>query len=240
MSKKQKGPHRCLREEKLPENDFNISYEWERILEEENKKPWTRKTEADHPSSLGMCAGSNGCRRAIYYDRIGTPPKEQVPAHMRMIFSMGHALHDMVQAKIEDDFDDFKAEVKSEFPALKLYGHCDGIFAERDWILEIKTCSNDVFRKTVRPKKEHVWQVHCYMFCHDIPRCQLMYVNRANGSTRTFQVEFENDVWDRIVEIIEYVESFVEKGEPPPQEPSWFSCNSCKFNYTCNPDLDSK
>ena len=232
MTKEFQMPVRCFKEES-PSNDrmFDITNEIDAILEMDNKKPWSRKTGVYHPSAL------HGCKRAIYYDVIGTEPRPQIDARLQMLFDLGHAIHDAIQGRLSAAHDDFEAEVPVEIPPLKLFGHCDGVFKKRDWVLEIKTIGDSSFSSLVRPKKEHVLQVHCYMFALNIPRCQLLYVNRNNGRMRLFRVPFSNKVWEEAAAVIRKVESHVENLDPPPQEPNKWVCTGCKFQYTCNPIL---
>ena len=63
-------PTRCLRGED-PENgrDFDVVDLFQKAVMAENEREWSRKTECYHPSAIG------GCKRALYYDRIGGEPK---------------------------------------------------------------------------------------------------------------------------------------------------------------------
>jgi CRISPR/Cas system-associated exonuclease Cas4 (RecB family) len=231
MSDKNLMPIRCLRGKQPRKNrSFNIATEFECLLENENTKPWTRKIGHYHPSSI------KGCKRSMYYDRIGAEPRSRIHADLRMLFDMGHALHDMIQEYFSN-IDGFESEVAVEFPDLNIYGHCDGVFRNEDWVLEIKTVGETVYRTLVQPKIEHIWQIHCYMFALDIPRTQLLYVNRATGTKRLFKVEFSNEIWEEITGVIGYVEDHVERDEPPPQEIDKYKCRSCKFYHVCEPDL---
>jgi CRISPR/Cas system-associated exonuclease Cas4 (RecB family) len=220
---------------KIPENDrnFNCGNDLDCILEKENSKPWVRKTGHYHPSSI------KGCKRAMYYDRIGTKPVQRIDAPLRMLFDMGHALHDMIQ-KYYQQMPGFESEVKIEFSPLHIYGHCDGVFKKQDWVLEIKTVGESVYRTLVRPSIAHIWQIHCYMFALDIPRTQLLYVNRASGSKRLFKVEFSNDIWDDVIGILSYVEDHVKRQEPPPKEISGYVCGTCKFYNECKPEFGGR
>ena len=232
---KKKGfriPARCLNEKKLKEDrEFSVLKEIERIDFESNLEPWSRKTGGYHPSSLTPTA----CKRALWYDRTGEAPESRIPSDLRMLFDMGHALHDMLQEKLEKEFGTFESEVFISNDDLKIVGHCDGVFRDQDWVLEIKTVGESVFKSLVRPKKEHIYQVHCYMFCEDIPRTQLLYVARATGQMRLFKIEFDNDIFQEIVDVIKTVEEFVEAGEAPPKEPNKWVCRTCKFQHVCQP-----
>ena len=223
MKDKEDMPIRCLRGEDIKTNiNFNVAKEFEYLLEQENEKPWSRRVGHYHPSSV------KGCKRAMYYDRISAEPVPRVGADLRMIFDMGHALHGMIQGYL-NNYDGFEEEVTCEFPDLHLYGHCDGVFRKEDWVLEIKTVGESVYRTLVQPKIEHIWQIHCYMFCLDIPRTQLLYVNRATGAQRLFKIAFSNEIWEEVAAVLGYVESCVEKEDPPPQEIS----NSTKKEINC-------
>jgi len=232
--KKFKIPERCLREE-APEWDksFDVINALDTLHEEMNKEEWSRKTNVYHPSSLNPGA----CKRAVWYDRTGEEPESRIPADLRMLFDMGHALHDMIQSKLEKKFDDFKSEVPVNFEDLHIAGHCDGVFYDKEWVLEIKTVGESVYRNLTKPKVDHIYQIHAYMFALDIPRCQLLYVNRATGSMRLFKIKFENSVWEDVLDVIKHVEGHIEKGTEPPREPDKWVCRTCKFAHVCNPEF---
>ena len=70
----------------------------------------------------------------------------------------------------------------------------------------------------------------------DIPRCQLVYVNRDNGLLKKFDVHFDDEVWAKVVGTIATVEASVKKGTPPEREISRWVCRTCKFKHVCEPD----
>ena len=227
-------PERCFREEEIKHHEeFNISEDIQILLDNKNNVPWTRKTNKYHPSAI------KGCKRALYYDRIGLAPKACITPDKRILFDLGHAVHGYVE-KLLTEFPGFQSEVPVSFEPLHIYGHCDGVFRNEDWVLEIKSIGGASFSTLVRPKIEHIWQVHCYMFALDIPRCQVLYVNRSSGAMRTFKVKFSNDIWDQITAVIREVEGAIERKEPPEKEVNFFHCSICKFRYECNPDLRRK
>jgi CRISPR-associated exonuclease Cas4 len=223
-----KKPIRCIQGEKLVPNDFNVQHEFEYLLEKENKRAWSRKTGVFHPSAITRCA------RALYYDRINLPPKPCIPKETRMLFDMGHAIHDAIQSKLSL-VPGFEAEVEASYKPLDLFGHCDGVFYEEDWVLEIKTAGDSVFKSLVKPRAEHITQVHCYMWCLDIPRAQIMYVHRSTGRLRVFPITFVPEIWEQVVKTIFYINDCVSSETPPPKEVNSFTCRTCKFKYECNP-----
>jgi CRISPR/Cas system-associated exonuclease Cas4 (RecB family) len=224
---------RCLSDRQLQDDGFDVDSVITTQYIKENEKPWSRKTGRYHPSAMG------GCTRAIYYDRIGEAPVPRIEHRLRALFALGHAVHDSVQASLAE-IPGFEAEVPSYDENLRLYGHCDGIFREEDWILELKTIGDASFKTLVKPKQDHVMQLHCYMWCNDIPRGQVLYINRNTGARRLFKVQFDANIWKTIMDKIEYVESCVSNNSPPPQEVSSYSCGSCKFYDTCGPELKQR
>lgn len=207
---------------------FNVMEEIEKSLLAQNKKPWQRKKNAYHPSAI------SGCKRALYYDRVGEEPKQNIPAPLRMLFGIGHALHDYVQGMLGDG-GGFKAEVVARVDELDIYGSCDGMWRAEGWLLEIKTIGDSSFRTLVKPKKPHVYQAHCYMKGLGIHRTQVLYVNRDSGQMRLFRIHFDEEVWSEIEDIISLIEGHIKEGTAPPKEESYFSCRSCKFAHVCKP-----
>ncbi|MBP72880.1 MAG: hypothetical protein CMA70_04770 [Euryarchaeota archaeon] len=207
---------------------FNVLEEINKTLLDQNKRPWRRRKSAYHPSAM------SGCKRAIYYDRVGEEPKQNIQAPLRMLFGLGHAIHDFIQGLLRED-ENFKAEVVAKYDALNIYGSCDGVWSNKGWLLEIKTIGDSSFRTLVKPKKEHIRQAHCYMKALDIPRTQLLYVNRDTGQMRLFRTHFDEDVWGWIEDVIEFVENHIKNKTAPPKEESYFYCRSCKFAHVCKP-----
>lgn len=226
-----KMPLRCLREQQPKKHaNFDVSELIDSILEAKRAGPWHREIGVYHPSAI------HGCKRALYYDRIGIDPKQITAYSMEQLMEVGTHIHHMVQEWLSEH-EGFEPEIKARFKELHISGSTDGVFRKEDWVLEIKSMGNASFNSLTKPKPEHIWQVHIYMWCFDIPRAQLMYINRDNGKRRLFKVRFTNTIWDQIAEVISYVEECVEKNEPPPHEASKYTCNMCKFKSICKPPL---
>jgi CRISPR/Cas system-associated exonuclease Cas4 (RecB family) len=221
---------RCLTVDgrKLPNADFNVKDFIEAALVSRQRKPWARKEGVYHPSSI------KGCKRSLYYDRLSEPPVPRFPVNTLLLFLLGHSLHDGIQGLIKEHDPTFIYEIQGEVEDMHISGHCDGVFPLQDWVLEIKTVGDASFKTLARPKEDHVWQVHCYMKSFDIPRAQILYVNRNNGALRPFKIFFSAELWEELGGVYEVVEDHVSREEPPPREINYF-CNTCKFNDVCKP-----
>jgi CRISPR/Cas system-associated exonuclease Cas4 (RecB family) len=227
-----KMPVACLREEYPSHNErMRLCDEIVADFERDNLKPWERKVGVYHPSALTRC------RRACYYDVTSVPPKPRHDAGLLALFSIGHALHDMLQKRLAEMFDDFESEVEVTIPPLNVYGHTDGVLRQREYVVEIKTVGDATYKKLVRPKKDHVIQVHCYMYALNIPRCYMLYINRNTGEMRGFVVRFRHAIWEEALTVIRYVEHYVKAETPPPREINKWTCRSCKFFHVCKPVL---
>jgi len=209
-------------------DEFDVNEELERALTAENNKPWDRRMGVYHPSSLGKC------KRNLYYDRTGVQPIRCNTIDQQVIFQMGHATHWWVQNLFKGFSKDFEDEVVARNDELGIGGSCDGVFTAKGWILEIKSIGDSSFSSLVRPIPEHVEQVHAYMVALRIPRAQLLYVNRNNGSRQRFRIFFSDKIWSKVLADIEEVEQAIENEQPPERKVDFF-CRSCKFSYVCQP-----
>lgn len=228
-------PKRCLTGVGLGKSDFNVRDELNAQLLKASEERDPRKTGVFHPSSFGK-----NCRRVIWYERTGHHgiKKQYYPEDLFM-FAQGHALHDIVQGAF-DNIPDFISEVPVVNESLGIYGHCDGLFYEQQWLLEIKTIGDASYKALLRPLAAHILQGHCYMYCLDVPRIQFLYINRNTLQTRMFRVKFDPSIWEQVLEVITYVDDHVAAGTEPIREENSYHCKRCKFVADCNPDVLKK
>jgi CRISPR/Cas system-associated exonuclease Cas4 (RecB family) len=223
-------PGRCYSKRALPGDTFDLGIELEYSYAKEAKN-YSRKLGVYHPSSLHPQA----CRRALYYDRIGITPKRSSSFKARKLFKLGHIIHDGIQATLEKMFPGFEPEPVIAFEALNIYGHADGVLREKDWVIELKSIGDASYKVLVKPQKKHLWQVTCYMAALDIPRTQLLYINRNTGDMRLFRVRFDVEIWEQIVQIIRETEAAVTEGVAPLGLNKSYTCRQCKFKHHCEP-----
>ena len=222
--------NRCLREvNPAGHRFFDVDERLNQIFWEELRGPWTRTVGVYHPSSLNPAR----CKRELYHDRIGTQPQPSHRTFMQAIFDEGHGTHNVLQARLSGGHVGFTPECRVTIPDLHISGDTDGLFRVEDWLLEIKTMGDSTFSTAVKPKVDHLWQVHIYMFGMDVPRTQLLYVNRNNGRRRNFKVLFSVDIWEQVLALVAELEGMVERQEEPPMIDDAYTCGSCKFQYHC-------
>lgn len=219
-------PGRCYSRVEL--DSFNIGTELD-IHRVRAARTYSRKTGVYHPSSMSKSA----CLRALYYDRTDAPVSRAEFLKDIDLFAVGHSIHDGLGAELREAFPGIQLEVPVEMASLHLAGSADGLL--RDWVLEFKSIGDASYKALTKPKTEHVWQVHCYMAALNVPRAQIMYINRNTGQRRTFRVAFDPSIWSSITSIIASVESCVASGTPPAGVDKRYTCASCKFAKHCEP-----
>lgn len=213
----------------VPDNNFDVGELFTKLFQKQNSAVWERRLGVYHPSSFGHC------KRAMYYDRIGTEPLPQTTEKMAWIFDLGHGVHHQRQ-KLLEKYPGFTAEGRVDIPELGISGNTDGVFSKEGWILEIKSMSSDQFSRLMRPLKYNINQVHCYMVGLRIPRAQLVYINRDNGACRVFKIYFDPAIWAENEETIAFIENHITRDTVPDREPDFMQCRECKFAYICDPE----
>lgn len=209
------------------------------LLEEINSHLWHQLNGTAHrssgyysPSSLPYCA------RAMYYQRIGVEQRNIILPGTRIIFDVGHAVHDTIQGYITGALgeDVFQIEVPCVDEELHIKGSADGVLdldTERR-LLEIKSISTKAFPSLASPKQEHLLQAHCYAYMLDTPLMWFLYYDKNNGSMKVFDVTFDKKIWGKALDKLERIERCVQKENPPPYEVGW-GCKECKFRWHCQP-----
>ncbi len=226
---------RCINEVELPNEDFDVVELITYYLIKEINKPRKAKPRPFYPSSFG-----NRCKRSLYLHRTGAKSEEKTSIKNKLLFMAGDANHEALQDLLKNH-KGIKIEESVKIPSLDISGRVDGVFTSEDWVLEIKSVGDATFRSLVKAKQDHIYQTHCYMWGFDIPRGQILYVNRNDGTLRKFDVKFSNEVWSEIVELVAEVDGHVEREEPPPYEPIDYICSGCKFfEISCDPPIKKK
>ncbi len=177
------------------------------------------KYEVDIRGSRGRSGGIHAseisrCRRLVVYSIQNVerrPPQDSTAdTNMKMRFSIGHAVHAMLQAefkkmcewlnqngKVLTFEDEVRISPKLEGVAAEwdLHSSCDGVFTfwapypDGDRIshapylrigCEIKTASPGEYGKLNKPKEEHKEQTCFYQAALDLPLMWVLYYNKGN------------------------------------------------------------
>ena len=137
-----------------------------------------------HPS--GDCMK---CMRRLYFEKAGKAKAEEFPVSTRLAFSIGHAVHGMLQAWVEamNSLDGFPKS--SRGPEFKVYskehnvrGSVDDIIifpgCDTEVPIDYKTMSSRQFELLQAPKSEHILQIRVYLDLLDLPYGILLYIEK--------------------------------------------------------------
>lgn len=148
-----------------------------------------------HPS--GDCLK---CKRRLYFEKsIGI--KEEFPFSTRLAFSIGHAVHAMLQAWVEDmgTMDGFPrssrgAESKVHSEQHNARGSVDDIIvfpgSDIEVPIDYKTIASRQFEMLKEPKAAHIAQIRVYLDLLDLPEGILLYIEKDSPHRmKEFKVE---------------------------------------------------
>jgi hypothetical protein len=222
------------------------------------------RSQGVHASELSKCP------RSLVYGIQGVERRSDptgVDVNMLTRFKLGHAIHAMVQedwkqiATTSNGAITFEAEVpiKPDSSDIakqwNIHSSCDGVItgwgapADKDKYpavrigLEIKSISDDGFKKLQKPQADHIEQTHVYMRALDLPLMWLLYYNKNNSnitpSITPFLFTFDSKLWDKLEMRIAKYTFMAEKNQIPERKTGMY-CRWCPFTWICNPPTNRK
>lgn len=204
----------------------------EKYLWSLNAKPSHRKRNVIHPSEFSI----TDCDRRIAYGLMGTEEKESIDPKLRRIFDTGHACHDVIQSTISWAIPEFRDEVPVRHDDLKIAGHCDGDLGGGEGV-EIKSIGSNGFGKLKKAKKDHEKQATLYGALLDLKKIQYIYINKETGDLAVFQCPVDRQLWHKMAGRAANIVKTVDDGMLPPQITQEYKCKTCKYAWTCKPEL---
>jgi hypothetical protein len=218
-------------------------------------KPRDNRQGHFHPSAVGMCGRRN------VYEFIRTPAIQTIEPDDLEIFDMGHAVHGLVQGKLEELGKSlsakniqysFRSEVRYDpatdklYNELKIGGTTDGILEiwtdtwKQRGILEVKSINNKNFEALRGPKKDHVLQAHIYAYRFDCPVMWIWYFNKDTSRRKVYPLVYDQSLLDEALNKYETWYLHAVAGTLPPREESFFACPRCEYRNACQPETLSK
>jgi CRISPR/Cas system-associated exonuclease Cas4 (RecB family) len=177
------------------------------------------------PPQFGVGRLVKNCMRQAYYELT----EEQVFSPEKLwIFERGHAIHNHIQAPLEDGEKEIFKKVK--FPLFNVIGFIDAV---HDGVLyEFKTTSNI----PVQPQSHHILQAQGYFSMLDPEEqekiSKILIVYASLKAIKTFEIPKRN--------VLAYLESrgailanALSTHKAPPETAGWL-CKFCDFKDKCN------
>jgi len=198
-----------------------------------------RKPNTIFCSELGMCM------RRIFFN-IKEPV--EFPPETLKVFLLGNMMHDKMSEILS--LSDKIEEVQSEIPAtiyvpgigLRLSGRCDDIITVdgKKYIVEKKSCSSlSYYREQNKPSEHHKLQIMAYMAAFGIHQGFLLYMNKKNFDTESFEIEFDQKTFDKELDRVKDIMVFVNNNIIPKAEAKFnkelkWQCQFCPYKERCD------
>lgn len=188
-----------------------------------------------HPS------GAHKCVTRLYYDVTGEFAAEEfIPYALDITFEIGHVIHRKIQRALHRAMPgSFEDEVNvTIIEALIDGGHADGEgeLDSCDYLLEIKTISEDGFKSTTKPHEDdHLVQGHIYAKARNKPFISYLYVSKGPGHPiKEFVIPYQERVFQEwYLKKAAKVEAALEEGRPPRADASKYECDQCVYKVDC-------
>jgi len=137
----------------------------------------------------------------------------------------------------------------SSGPRYNFEGHVDAIVDARGspfstgvedmdlFVVDMKTMKDSMFVELSEAKREHVVQVHIYMWLLNLRSSVVLYENKDNQAVKEMFVPRDDALVDRIKRDAEWLLDVIARRKLPPRpagsSPARFPCKWCEFNRIC-------
>ena len=205
---------------------------------------WKRKK----PRTIGVIhpSSSDKCVLRLYYDVTGEfAPRSMFKPPLMLTFAIGHAIHDLVQEILREDFGAaFEDEKRIELGTLAA-GNTDGLLTlpKVRAVLEIKSSGSSDFPGLKEPKGEHRIQAGgLYATALDAPFTVYLYISKDWPYDIKEYVEvYDPSVFSRWTRTkASRVSGALDSGIPPVADASPAECAECPYSTDCPQRLDKK
>ncbi|MEK6860610.1 MAG: Dna2/Cas4 domain-containing protein [Nanoarchaeota archaeon] len=190
-----------------------------------------------YPSEAGNCL-----RKGWYSYKIPrVMPKETIK-----VFKVGMMLHDFItevlSSGVSEDIKLVSTELpfKLEIDGVIVSGRIDDIVHakvdNKDILVEVKSTAD--IRYAYEPKESHVMQLQLYMYAFKIFDGVVLYVDKRNLQSKSFDVKYEEKIVELVLNRIKNLHRFLVENKVPDPEGRMFKemnwqCNNCQYREEC-------
>jgi len=190
-----------------------------------------------YPSEAGNCL-----RKGWYSYKI---PRE-TPKDLIKVFRVGLMLHDFITEVLKSGVDKDVQLISTELPfkleidGLLISGRIDDIVhakvEDKDILIEVKSTSDLSYSH--QPKEGHVMQLQLYMHAFKIFDGIILYVDKRNLMSRSFEVKYDDKIVELALKRIKNLHGFLIQNKVPDPEGRMFQemrwqCKGCQYREEC-------
>jgi len=192
---------------------INLSEEIDKYLQEKEEQITPKERDYFYVSEIGN--SKKDIYKAVKGERTAFTPR------VRRILENG----DYVHQRYAKYFAEMGILVASEIDVVKedfLHGRLDFIITdkEKNYVVEVKSCSQWTFNKLSAPIFAHVLQIQMYMYFTNIPNGIILYENKDNQTIKTFNITLDKQLVEKCLnELKQLKEDIFVKGIVPEDKP---------------------
>ncbi|MFH1445026.1 MAG: PD-(D/E)XK nuclease family protein [Nanoarchaeota archaeon] len=191
-----------------------------------------------YPSEVGTCL------RKVWFSY--KKPKETDPGTLK-IFHAGNILHDFVTDVLKSEKNNHVELLETELPFkieiedFLISGRIDNMILVRDKnekiVVEVKSTKNVDFVK--EPHQSYVTQLQLYLYSLGLKKGVLLYVQKDNLKSKSFNVEYDEVEAKRILARFKKLHHHLKNDILPDAEAKNYEelrwlCNYCDYSEECN------
>jgi CRISPR-associated exonuclease Cas4 len=193
-----------------------------------------------YPSEAGTCM-----RKAFYSYKY---PTETEP-ELQKIFEMGNIVHDFIvnvlKSSKQKDVELLKAELpfREKFEDIEISGRVDDVIlvkaSGKTYVVEVKSSKSIDYIREASP--HNIQQLQLYMHFTGIHNGILLYVDKTNLQTKSFEISYNEAEAKKILERFKLLhkhltEETLPEAEARAHENIKWMCNYCEYKDRCYGD----
>tara|TARA_R100001086_G_scaffold249521_2_gene189556 strand:- start:252 stop:902 length:651 start_codon:yes stop_codon:yes gene_type:complete len=188
------------------------------------------------PSSVSQCP------RAVWYHMMGYQEDATDSGGLRRM-GVGSVYHEWIQEKLQKAGVLVSAEVEVTHDSPPMKGFYDGIIRHpetgEDYLIEIKSRSDNKYAVRYLPRPEHLVQWNLYSLMTNVVKGLLFYVNKNTQAYNIYETQRDESILEKIINKMWMIQGYVDRKEIVPYQPDekhdW-----CNFRTTCEKDYLNK
>lgn len=154
------------------------------------------------------------------YESMRKPESRKTDATLQRIFDNGNYMHSRYYKYLAE----MKLLVAAEIDVVNndlFHGRADGILTDgKDlYVLDLKSMNQFPFANLKEAVKKDVLQIQFYMYYLNIPKGILLYENKNNQDIKTFIVELDKNMVEKVIEEFKKLKEIILQGLVPEDKP---------------------